>query len=282
MTNLGEFFEPFAKVEELLTYMRAVETHPDLIYAEAESATGFEMRSATQVQHEAQFGIENSVKFKFLQELFNQLREQDMHIVLLLSEDNEALFNILRTFFVAGRFNYNMPTKGHQADTAHDALTITVFAKTASPIIQPASLVVCLDGVQSAAQVRQSNWAFSSGRVVPVLHLVIPQTVGHIERYIPSTLDRIDRVDEILPRLAQIQVDYEIGKPVDAELPDATEAAKQVAYWLLTGHENNRMEWPLPPVGNVEKLITYLGTQQPADYAASSPAPERTKRPLVS
>ncbi|KAF9691346.1 hypothetical protein EKO04_010666 [Ascochyta lentis] len=267
------------RVEEALTYMKAIETHPDLTYAEAESAMGSDLQSATDVQYGAQFGIENSVKFKFLRELFNNLRKQALHIVLLLDQDNDALFNILRTFFTAADHNYRMPTKGYELDTSNDALTITVFPNTTSPILQPADLVICLDGVQSAAQIRQNNWAVASGKTVPVLHLVISQTVGHIERYIVPNVERRIRIETILAGLGQIQKRNEIGKPVYLDAPGAVEAARLVAFWLFPDDEEST-EWPLPSIESVRNFMEYERTQQSVASATSSPAPERTKRPL--
>ncbi|KAF2626567.1 hypothetical protein BU25DRAFT_449154 [Macroventuria anomochaeta] len=268
------------EAEQVITYLRAVETHPDLTYAEAESTTGFEMRSATDVQHGAQFGIDNSVKFKFLRELFNNLRDKDMHIILLLDQDSNALFNILRTFFAAAAHNYNMPTKGYQSNASNDALTITIFPNTASPIIRPADLIICLDGVQSAAQIRRSNWAMASRRTIPVLHLVISQTIGHIERYILPNLERRLHIETILAGLGQIEQRSEIGNPVDIDTPSAAEAAKLIASWLVLEDDQESTEWPLPSIGSARSFLDYDATQQSVRSATSSPAPERTKRPL--
>ncbi|KAJ4352913.1 hypothetical protein N0V95_003823 [Ascochyta clinopodiicola] len=272
--------EALDTAEEALAYMKAVETHPDLTYAEAESAKGFDMQSATDTSHAARFGIENSVKFKFLSELFNKLRKRDMHIVLLLDKDNNALFNILKTFFTAASHNFNMPTKGYQSNTSDDDLTITIFSNTASPILRPVSLVICLDGVQSAAQIRQSNWAMASAKTVPVIHLVIPQTVGHIERYFLSSIERKARIEATVAGLSQIQQSNKIGKPVDLDTPGAAEAANLVSLWLVPDDDQEITEWPLPSIGSVRKFLEYEQTQQSVEPATSPPAPERAKRPL--
>lgn len=273
--------ELLESAENLLTYMKAVETHPDLIYAEAESATRFETQSATDVQHGAQFGIENSVKFKFLHELFNHLREEHVHVVLLLDQENDALLNILMNSFAAASLDFKMPTKGYQSHASDDALTITIFPSVASLVLRPADLTICLDGVQSAAKIRESNWAMASGKPVPVLHLVIPQTAGHIERYIPATKKKTNRIWTILNGLAQISRRFELGKPIDEETPKAAEAARLIASWLLAEDDGPQTEWPLPSIGNA----SFLDDDESQDYVASvttSPAPERTKRPLVS
>ncbi|KAJ8113503.1 hypothetical protein OPT61_g4378 [Boeremia exigua] len=272
--------EKLDEVEGVLTYLKNVETHPDLTYAEAESATDLAMRSAADVQHGAQFGIDNSVKFKFLSELFSRLRKHSMHIVLLLDQDDDALFNVLRTFFGAAAHNYSMPTKHHQSNASNDTLTITVFPRTASPLIQRVDLVICLDGVQSATQIRQSSWAATQGQVLPVLHLVIPQTIGHIERYLQPSLSKRPRIETILTALGQIEERNEIGNQIDIDTPNAAEAARLVASWLTPDDDQDNTEWPLPSVGSMSNFIVYNVTQQSVRSTASPPAPERAKRPL--
>ena len=270
------------EVEQVLAHLKAIESHPDLTYAEAESATPFELRSTTDVQHGAQFGIDNSVKFKFLQDLFNRLRNKDLHVILLLDQDKDALLNILRTFFAAGAYNYNMPTKGYRSNTSDDALTITTFPSSTSPILRPADLIICLDGVQSAAEIRQKNWAVASGRVVPVLHLVVPQTVGHVVRYLLPNAERWLRIETVVVALGQIHEKNEIGNAIDIDTPDASEAAQLIASWLFPIGDEESTEWPLPSIGSARSFVEFEATQQSVRSAPSSPDPERTKRPLVS
>ncbi|KAJ4988587.1 hypothetical protein SVAN01_05878 [Stagonosporopsis vannaccii] len=273
--------EKLDEAEKVLAYLKNVEDHPDLTYAEAESATDFEMRSAADVQHGAQFGIDNSIKFKFLGELFNRLRKRNMHIVLLLDHDNSALINILRTFLAAAAHNYEIPTKGLQSNASNDTLKITVLPSNVSSIIQPASLVVCLNGVQSAIQIRQRDWAIASGKAIPVLHLVIPQTIGHIERYLPTDKPRMSCIEMIFTVLGQIEARNEVGNAIYIDTPSAVEAAQSVASWL--SHDDDQqdsIEWPLPSIGNAPDFMDFDATQQSVKSIASSPAPERTKRPL--
>jgi hypothetical protein len=268
-----ETFEPVAKVEEVLSRMRAIETHIDLVYAEAESVSRKDIESA------AQFGIENSTKFKFLHTLFMSLRDEDKHIVLVTEDDSDALYNILETFCKASLFNCSMPTKGRRASSEYreSRLLVTAFPSTASPIIQAATLIICLDGVQSATKIRQKNWAAASGRV-PIIHLALPRSIGHIERYMSSTLDNRERMNTIIASLAQIRPD--IGKPIDEDTPQASAAAKQIANWIMIGEVNGGSSWPLPSIGSVKAVIEFQTQRSPS--SSESSVPERTKRPLVS
>ena len=164
VTNLAP--ELIDEVDQILKHSKDIETHPDLTYAEAESATGLDLRTDEDVRHAAQFGIENSVKFKFLGELLNQLRNHELHIVLLLDHGNVRLSNILHTFLQAAGHNFSILNPRHESKASGDALRITVFPSTISPVIRPVDLIICLDVVQNAAQIRQNNWAIAGGRGV--------------------------------------------------------------------------------------------------------------------
>lgn len=273
--------EKLDEVERALTYLKAVETHPDLTYAEAESATSSESNSLADVQYGAQFGIDNSVKFKFLGQLLNGIRDKKIHVVILLDQDNVALFNIVKNFLVAGRYNFKLPSRSSQSTASPDSLIITVFPKSMTPVLPAVGLIICLDGVQNAAQARQKK-APAADKIIPVLHLVIPQTVGHLERYVLPATERRSRIETILAGLARAQAGNEVGNAIDMDTPSAGEAAKMITSWLFPDEYQDSIEWPLPSIGSAKSLIEWDATQHSVKSAASSPAPERTKRQLVS
>ncbi|CAO2647258.1 Nn.00g081800.m01.CDS01 [Neocucurbitaria sp. VM-36] len=277
-------FDELAPVEEVLSHLRALETHIDLVFAEAEPASWLETSSGTQVEFAAQFGMENSTKFRFLHTLFHHLRDKDKHIVLVTANDNGALFDILEMFCKAKFINYNIPTKGRQAIpmNVEGALTITILPGDGDspPIIRAPDLVICLDGFQEASQIRQKNWARSSNQdIVPVLHLVIPRSVGHIERYVSPALNHRERLHTTLASLAQMHGD--IGKPIDEDTPRAPVAAEMVVDWLVAANDDEGLSWPLPSIGSIKNVIEYqTQLSQTSQTSATSPAPERNKRPL--
>ena len=276
-------FSPVSQVEDFLSYLRAVETHIDLKFAEA--GTGFQDEaSMTQVEHALECTLENAIKFMFLHTLFHKLRDDEpqKHVVLVTEKDDEALYKILKTFCEAEYINYNMPTRNHHADSADVVgnLLVTIIPNDASPVLRPPDLIICLDGVQGATQIRRKNWAKSSDRnVVPVVHLVIPRTVGHIERYTLASLDQRNRLHTVLATLAQLRP--EIGSAIDDTTPPATVCAELVASWIKDQTEGAEQSWPIPSIGGFKDVIQFQTqfSQAPADSPA---APERAKRPLVS
>jgi hypothetical protein len=266
------------EVDSILKNSKDIETHPDLYYAEAESAKGLDLLTAKDA---AQFGINDSAKFKFLGELLNQLRKHELHIVLLLDHENVKLSNILRTLLQAAGHNFSMFKPRHDSKASSDALKITVFPSTTSPVIRPVDLIICLDVVQNAAQIRQNNWATAGGRSAPVLHLIIPHSVGHIERYLRGNSTKERRTEMISVGLSQFLARNVIGNRIDIDTPDAVQSAKLVASWAMPDDEQESSEWPLPSIGSIEDYLEVQGTQQSVRTTASSPVPERAKRPLV-
>ncbi|KAH9882521.1 hypothetical protein J1614_000757 [Plenodomus biglobosus] len=272
-------FTPLSKVEEILSYLKAVETHMDLVFAEAGPSSVSE--TVSQVEFTAQFGMENSAKFRFLHTLFHRLREYEKHVVLVIEDDNDALFHILEIFCKAEHVNYNMPTQGRQADSlfTDGAMPVTIIPSNASPIIRAPDIIICLDGMQEAARIRQKNWARSPvRRLVPVFHLVIPRTVGHIERYVSPSLSHLDKLHTTVAGLAQMSMSAEIGQPVDEATERAPVIAEMVVDWLVAGGTEDL--WPLPSIGSIKDVIEYQ-TQVSSQGSSTPPAPENNKRPLL-
>ncbi|KAL1799312.1 hypothetical protein ACET3X_003349 [Alternaria dauci] len=270
---------PIEEVENVLCQLRAIETHMDLVFAEAEIEDLNGEASLTQAEHAARFGMENSTKFRFLARLFQDLRHSEprKHIVLVTERDNETLFRIIQTFCKANLIRYTMPGKDWKVNCKEidGSLLVTVISGDTSPVIHAPDLIICLDGVQDATQIRKKNWANSPDRdVVPVIHLVIPRTVGHLERYVASSLDPIERMHTIVASLAHVRPD--IGKAIDDRTPRDVECASEVANWIE--HISEGAEWPLPSIGSVKDVIEYQ--TQLSQPSTDTPIAERTKRPL--
>ncbi len=277
----GQGHSSVSDVDAVLSHLRAIETHIDLVFAEAETASRSEMNSETQIEFAAQFGMENSAKFRFLHWLVDPLQKYNKHLIILTETGEDPLYNILETFFQAKSVDYRMPTKNRRADPeqVQGELVVDIFPGDESPIVQPPDMIICLDGVQDANSIRQNDWARSAdGDIVPILHLVIPRTVGHIERYISPTLYAREHVHTTLASLAQMR--SELGWPLDDDTPGARESAELVFGWLMAGNDDEGLSWPLPSIGSVKDVIEFQ--TQLSQASKTTPPPERNKRPLVS
>lgn len=277
-------FSELHKVDKVLQRLRGIETHVDLIYSE--SRTSQVIGASTQVQHQAQWSLDNSVKFRFFGTLLHKLRERDMHVILVIEKDDERLFDIVETFLRGKFVNFKSPTRGRQADLAHveGNVMVTVLSSESSPVVRPPDLVVCLDGCLEAAQIRKKSWAMNPDRsVVPLIHLVIPRTVDHIQRYVSQNLNPRRRLHTIIASLAQFQGEY--GHAMYAHGLRTDVAAEGVVAFLVASEEDGQAQadWPLPTIGSIKDLIEFQSQQSQETITSPPPGPVASaKRPLVS
>ncbi|KAH7413744.1 hypothetical protein DE146DRAFT_707341 [Phaeosphaeria sp. MPI-PUGE-AT-0046c] len=270
-------FEPLTEIEGLLSKLRDLENHFDLIYEEASLPAQDEADNDIQPPRAVVFGLDNSVKFRFLWRLFAAMRSQDKHVLLVTQDNSDALYLKLEQLCRALAINYKIPTKNCQAEPTRISgdLLVTIFPSTSAPIIRPADLIICLDGAQEATQIRRKNWAINPKiDFVPIFHLVIPRTLGHIERCLSSPSNDRERMHTILACLAQFK--KELGSPINGEDIKAADAATRVAEWL-DNNDNGGEEWPLESIGSVAEVIEYV--TQRSQESATPPAAERSKRP---
>ncbi|KAF2254141.1 hypothetical protein BU26DRAFT_546515 [Trematosphaeria pertusa] len=264
------------KVDEVLQRLRCIETYMDLIYSE--SCTSQVIGASTHVQQQAQWTLDNSVKFRFLGTLLHKLRERDMHVILVIEKDDERLFDIVETFLKGKFVNLKSPTRGRQADLAHveGNVMVTVLSSNSSPVVRPPDLVVCLDGCLEAAQIRKKSWTMTPDRsVVPLIHLVIPRTVDHIQRYVSQNLRRLHT---IIASLAQFQGEY--GHAMYAHSPRTDVAAEGVVAFLVASEEDGQAQadWPLPTISSIKE---FQSQQSQETITSPPPGPAASaKRPL--
>ncbi|KAF2021404.1 hypothetical protein BU24DRAFT_20649 [Aaosphaeria arxii CBS 175.79] len=281
LQNADEFNET-EKLDNVLRRLHAIETHMDLIWAESESTS-----QMTGALTQAQWDCDSSVKFRFLGTFFHALREQDMNIAIVVENDNTRLLDMLEKFCKGKFLNYKYPAKGRSSDvtTTEGSLYITLLSYESSPVMRPPDVVICVDGTLNATQIRKKPWAANPDRpAVPILDLVIPRSVSHIERYVSNNLGTNRRLHTIFAALSQIISD--VGRPL-SRTPSAISAAREVANFVQLLQDPNvhePPEWPLPLIGSVKSEIEYASQQ--TEVAMTSPPPEvptplkLSKRPL--
>jgi hypothetical protein len=272
-----EDFDDMAKVQKVLQTLRAVETHVDLVFAEAaQSSHG----SSTQ----AQWDMENCVKFRFLDQLFRSLQDHDMNVIVVVGNDDDRIYNILEKFCKGRLLNFQIPVKSRKADPddVEGQLIVTVLASNSSPIVRPPSAIICLDRGINTAQIRKKSWYRNPDRqTIPIIHLVIPRSIGHIERYVSDTLDSKKRLHTIFCCLAHVF--GSIGLPLDDSAPTATKAAELVADYLILldqDEADEQAEWPLKPIGSIKPEVVYQTQQSQEAISSPAPATMSSKRPL--
>ncbi|KAF2789786.1 hypothetical protein K505DRAFT_365297 [Melanomma pulvis-pyrius CBS 109.77] len=272
--NNPQDFDDMSKVQTVIEKLKAIETHMDLIYAEA-AQTAHATDSSTQAQWDME-----SVKFRFLGQLFRSLQYHEMNIIVVIEKDNEQLFKILEKFCKGKFINFRTPVNCRHAhpDDVEGDLTVTLLASNSSPVVRPPSAIICLDGTVNEAQIRKHNWSNNPDRqTVPIIHLVIPRSIGHVERYVSSALGSKKRLHTIFCSLAQVY--SSIGHPMVVS-PSAREAAELVAKYLISLDLEDADEWPLPSVGSIKDVIEYQSQQSQDSISSPLPTITTSKRPL--
>ncbi|KAF2280006.1 uncharacterized protein EI97DRAFT_439095 [Westerdykella ornata] len=276
-------FRDLGEVEEIFNRLRAVETHVDLLWAESASAD-------VSPQRQAQWDVDSSVKFAFLSALLRRLKELDWHVIIVLKEGNERLFDILVKFLRGNLVNYTCPAKSQHADFSEveGSVRVTLLSSDSSFIVSPPDVIISLDGA-SAAEIGKRNWSVNPDRKqIPLLQLVIPRSVSHIELSLSPKLTKRDRLHAVVACLSQLH--KETGRPL-VDTPHETEAADMIAHYLISTDiaSQNDEGWPLPPIHSIKDVIEFTPQQyssQLSQTRLASPtpsAPQATlKRPLVS
>lgn len=258
-------------VETALYELRAVETHVGLIRDDNTTT------QPTDGQHEkdehlAQWSYDLSIKFQFLKALLSRMRDRDLHVVLLIEEKNNIRFlNIVESFLRRARFSFNSPMTGrsHIASEGTEKgknLLTTILSITSDIVLREAHLIVCLDGKPDATQIRERSWGMKPGFTeVPLLRLVIPRTVGHLDYHLSPKISRKRRLRIIVATLSKWISEHRIGHMENFSTSESyeIESAHQVLQYLLPMEDEPSLRrWPLTTLENIKH---HQSSQQPQE-----------------
>jgi arsenate reductase-like glutaredoxin family protein len=261
-----------SRIHELLETLGAVENHVDLI--NDESGLRPEKTSAST---QASWDKESCVKFTFLAALFDRMRESGLHLLIVAENKRQRLLDIIEKFIRGIQLNYDYPDKYRQADmqSVRGSLKVTILEKDSTAVIPPAAAIICLDGCLNSTQIRHKRWGIGPGEsTLPILYLVIPGASEHVDRCLSPQLDPLKRLHALVTCIAQLRGD--IGRGV-LPTPPLQDAAEQVALFLQATDPDARGEWPLPSIGSVHDLVSYV---EPESRPASNSPRPYSKRPL--
>lgn len=232
-----------SNVEELLERLRRITVHPDL--DNTETFTQYSVEPSIS----ATWDVDCSVKFRFLKQLCEHLREKELTIAVVAQAGR--LQEILETFFAGIRITCNRIDNGYGLEQDGCALTVNIMSSNedASTDSVSADIVVALDGTAnsgcSALKLLQDN---AAGAAPLLLSLVVPNTVEHIESCLSPTLSARQRLRALINGVSDLRL--EAGKLEEGQASLQDSVAAMVEY--LKGTEEK--EWPLAPLSMLENL----------------------------
>ena len=270
-------FSPDSGMMELLERVDNFSLHPDLEDTSALRESSSSLSNAPP-ETETRWAEDCSAKFKFLRGMLDLLRPHDTHIAILARPG--PLLNILEKFLRGHNVRFSRPDRRAFSDkSAKGALQVTLLptGSTGSAfVVSTASVVLAMDNSFRASDpqvVSLRAHLVDVGRLAPVLRLVVLNSAEHIERCIPAGLGKTLQLQIFISCVAKAR--NAVGK-MTAEFPQALEAAKQVADWLVSGGDDAD-RWPLPPLGGVAGIDELFESQRASSSRFSSVHPqERT------
>jgi hypothetical protein len=202
-----------------------------------------------------------SPKFKFLWHLFDALRKDNIHIVIMARPGR--LLDILENFLKGNRLQYCRPDAGRASEgsiTGPLAVTLlSTFGEGSSSAVRPANLVLSLDHVVDVKNPRIRTLRTNPARpeyLAPVVSLAIVNSVDHIERSLTPNLTGVARVRVLVNCIAKLRRDA--GK-TEGNFSPIDNSAMKVAEFVLKGGTED--QWPLPPIGPLDNNDAWDLTQ---------------------
>lgn len=282
--------EQASKAELAVDELRKIAMHPDLINSET-----FSQPLSTSEQ--SQWDVDASCKFRFLRDLMEQLQlqfqDRDIHIVVA------AKGNIIPEMFSRFLQGINVPhtrlstlpqtlPRSHAGHTGLRVSVLDVDGEVGAESMSRADLVVGMDGassyqehlIQAARHCERTSddWA-------PLLTLVAPCTVEHIERSLLPSIVGTTRLRTLLNTALKLQLQELAGR-----LAPGQSSSKEAAFKITSFLASPSSLWPVEELGLIDNLDSqtetdidpsFSGSKRPLDVDMDTLNGDAGKRPRV-
>lgn len=229
----------------LLSRLANVSTHIGL------EGGGPSSQDSIKSEQEALYAELSSEKFKFLGCLFESTKQDNLHIALIAKPG--PLHDIVELYLKGKKVNYNRPATFSRSDprTAHGRLQVSLLASGQGEdnrieVARKADLVIALDETFNAQDSQVIDLRNNTGRLAPVIRLIIFASVEHFDLCLPRTLDPIDRLRKLISCVWHTQ--SIVGELKDYE-PGSQTCATTVATYL---RGTNQSTWRLPKIQTIQ------------------------------
>ncbi|KAK3702475.1 hypothetical protein LTR37_014837 [Vermiconidia calcicola] len=223
--------------------VRRVAMHPDL--DNDETLTQYDVEPKEQ----ASWDVSCSAKFRFLKELFECLRGSNVRVVVASSPGR--IVDMLENFFRGIGVQYDRPTDISTSSIYPRSFQVTLLATDIEERFSGnADLIIAMDNLvrHDTGAVRDFR-NHNNQRWAPMITLVVPKTIEHVERTISPTLPDLARARAIVNGVYQLKSDA--GKLEEGQLAPK-EAAIALGQYLTCA--DNEAEWPLVSLGQLHDL----------------------------
>ncbi|KAK5164626.1 uncharacterized protein LTR77_009832 [Saxophila tyrrhenica] len=234
--------ELMQEINHFVQRARNVAMHPDLDNAETLT------QHDTEASQQAEWDIKCSAKLKFLKELIDRLRDQELHVVILSSPGR--FVQMLETFLAGIGIDPHHAGAVDEDTLGSQGLRVTLLStdqEMQNP--PPAQLVIAMDNHARHDTATIRALRNRDGAWCPFISLVVPYTVEHVERCLSADLSERALARAVVNGVYKLRT--EAGKLEGGQLSVKDSAAALAEYLTTT---ENAPEWPLVALGTLEDL----------------------------
>ncbi|KAG8628368.1 hypothetical protein KVT40_004241 [Elsinoe batatas] len=258
----------YDKAQMLVSKLHNLESHPDLL--NEESFTQAQISS----EQKAEWDNSTSTKFRFLHELLVGLVDQNTHIVIDVAQGR--LLDVLDNFLTGLHVEHVTVGSGDKL-SQNTGLKVSLLPKHVSTNNIPAvDLVIGFEGsITLIEEERKSFRTRADGTVAPLLYLVIPKTVEHVERYLRedpyATMSSSRRLAILIENAGLLRNEAGLRQIHDQ---DSQNCAVSIVSWLLDGHASS--DWPLDGMPDLTLKDPTSESQATTASESTQPVPAST------
>ena len=247
--------ETIQKVRQMLEQANNDTTHLDLSQASDDPS-----QELADPITEASWAVNNSQKFKFLQEFFDALNHIGIGCHIALIAQPGKLVDITERFLEGLMVSYKRPgTHGRSGPNSRGCFEVSLLASDFAQenvSLRQADVVIALDNTFKStdhyARSIRRRAASTEPPLAPVLHLVVHNAAEHIQHCVPHDISEIPRLRMVVGYISSLE--KEVGIPGPSDMPIKRQAgavAKYIHAYLATN------EWPLPSIRPIEEIDFY-------------------------
>jgi hypothetical protein len=244
LKNDGVHVTFIEQMDTMINELKMLSDHQDLIT---------DISSTQQSESDdikAKWAMACSSKCLFLQQFLEKTRPADKHVVIFARPGR--MLDIIESILRKYNYVYNRPDRPSQSDSNTFGLLKVTLLTTAEVegglphnyIHNRADVVIAFDDTFSGKSEHYSKYLrtslFESGKLAPLISLVVASSAQHIEFCLPRNINPIERKLWLVDIVTQTR--KKVGQ-LDENYPAPEEAAAAVVHYLH--NVGNGSEWPL-------------------------------------
>jgi hypothetical protein len=242
------------EAEGVVEELRDVLLHVDLTNPLATS-------SKASSADEAGWASDNSVKFRFLEHFFcsETYKQSDLQPAVLVRPGR--ILEILTTFFEGKQINHRTSSTSPAPTYEWAPNCVTIYSTAEQIIHDPSRRIDFIISLDSSIDLRNANIQAlrmidpnQPNALIPVISLVIPNSVEHIERCLPASTDPVKTLRLLLSCAKQLVGQVKHPKELSLDPDEAAEQLTTLCY-IEDGKFTGLAEWDFPPLVDIRDVV---------------------------